>query len=552
MNEQSLATFNEDPDFAKIQCKGSDMAREKRCRVRKLDIAALAVLGAALFAGCGLQPGDVAEADSEPSAQAFAQSEGTGAELTPLQVANDRAAASDDGGLSAGPGIDGRAAAGASNIVPTSGITGPLAQWYTGLVTAGAQQHWFWNNAGSWTYTLGFSPLEATTATACQFQVIRAWDVQQPGGEREFHFIIQNTASISCGTNILLQAQTAAATWSTGTVGVGGTQGWTWNNANPLTAAHFVNVSPTGATATTTCEFEVTRSWYSQEPSGERRFHFNLKNVGTIACGGTVLLATNVDANSSWSTGTISPGGALAWFWNNANPLNRVYIAGVSPLGATSTTACQLELLPRFYVEMLNSDHTTQRRYYIGVKNVGTISCSGTMLLNFLDPWNTNPLPVNMYPQQMDQWCWAASAEMIMSYLGGMMSQCEQANRELARADCCNSPTPAACNKSGWPEFDKYGFSSTTTASGSALSWATLKSQIDTRHAPVAFSWKWDGTGAHMMVATGYKVINGQNWVSINNPLDPHVGTQTDILYSDYVDGAGYSHLQDIYNIAWK
>src|SRR5678815_3024581 len=116
-----------------------------------------------------------------------------------------------------------------------------------------------------------------------------------------------------------------------------------------------------------------------------------------------------------------------------------------------------------------------------------------------------------------------------------MMSQCEQANRELARADCCNSPTPAACVQAGWPEFDKYGFSSTTTAAKTALSWDALKSQIDTRHTPVAFAWDWVGTGGHMMVATGYKVINGQNWVSVNNPAAPHFGTQVDILYSEYV-----------------
>ena len=32
----------------------------------------------------------------------------------------------------------------------------------------------------------------------------------------------------------------------------GGTQGWTWNNANPLSAAHFVNLAPTGSSGTAT------------------------------------------------------------------------------------------------------------------------------------------------------------------------------------------------------------------------------------------------------------------------------------------------------------
>jgi hypothetical protein len=517
--------------------------------MKKLYIATFAAFGVAPLAGCALQPGEVAGDGTEQSAPALTRSAAAGADHTPLQVASDHVPASKDVMLQAGPALDGRAAAAASGDAPTGGITGPLAQWYTGLLAAGAQQHWVWNNAGSGVYKVGFAPFEATTTTACQFQVIRSWDVQQPGGEREFHFIIENTASISCGANVLLQSQVAAASWSTGTVSPGATQGWTWNNANPLTAAHFVNVSPTGATGTSTCELEVTRSWYSQQPGGERELHFYLKNVGSIACGGTVLLATNVDANSSWPTGTISPGGAVAWFWNNANPLNRVYVPGVSPLGATSTTSCQLELLPSYYVEMLDSDQTTQRRYYIGVKNVGTISCSGTVLLNYLDPSNTSSLPVNLYPQQTNSWCWAASGEMVMSYLGGMTSQCEQANQRFGRTDCCNTPTPTACIQGGWPEFAKYGFTYNT---GGALSWDAVKGQIDVRRTPFAFSWGWDGGGGHMMVLTGYKVINGQNWVSINDPWSPHTGSQRDILYSDYVDGAGYSHWTDYYNVAWN
>jgi hypothetical protein len=500
--------------------------------MRKINLATRVVLGATLLAGCGVPPEESAESNA-----------------TQLEQALDDLAASRDIPLPTGPALDGRAAVARISDAPTGGTTGPLAEWYTGFVAPGAQQYWYWNNAPSTSvYKVGFAPSGSTSAGSCQFQVLRSWDVQRPGGEREFHFIVKNIGSISCGANILLQSEAAASSWSTGTISPGATQGWTWNNANPLTAAHYVNLAPTGATSTSTCELEVTRSWYSQQPGGERRFHFSLKNVGSIACGGTILLATNVNANSSWSTGTISPGASVAWFWNNANPLNRVYVPAVSPLGAT-TTGCQLELLPTHYVDMLNSDRTNQRRYYIGVKNVGTTSCSGTMLINYLDPSNTNPLPANLYPQQTNQWCWAASGEMVMKYLGGMVSQCEQANQRFGRTDCCNSPTPAACINGGWPEFAKYGFTYNT---GGALSWTDLKAQIDVRRTPFAFSWGWDGGGGHMMVVTGYKVINGQNWVSINDPWAPNEGSQRDILYTDYVDGTGYSHWTDYYNVAWN
>src|SRR5262249_6027925 len=154
--------------------------------------------------------------------------------------------------------------------------------------------------AGNGVYKVGFAPSGSGTAGACRFQVMRFWDVQRPGGARELNFTIQNTGDISCGTNILLQHHAAAPSRSTGTISAGATRGWTWNNANPLNAAHFVNVSPTGATGTSTCEFEVTRTWYDQQPGGERELHFYVRNVGSIACAGTVLVATNANVQSSW------------------------------------------------------------------------------------------------------------------------------------------------------------------------------------------------------------------------------------------------------------
>jgi hypothetical protein len=521
--------------------------------MKKIHLA-LGALGATLLAGCGAPSGE-GQVDPDDVAQA---ARALGAEVAGRDGYHSQLAAADEAAAvgatpPAGPALDARVAASAASEpggAGAGGTTGTLAGWHTGLLAPGAQQHWHWNNAGTGVYKVGLSPSGATSAGACQFKVIRSWDIQQPGGEREFHFIVQNTGSISCSTNILLQSQAAMTTWSTGTVSVGATQSWTWNNANPLNSAHFVNVSPTGATGSTTCELEVTRSWYVQQPGGEREFRFHVKNVGTLACGGTVLLASNTNANSSWATGTLAPGATASWFWNNANPRNRVYVPGVSPLGATGSSSCQLELLPSAYYEVLNANETSQRRYLIGVKNVGSISCSGTMLLNYLDAAASNPLPVNLAPQQTSMWCWAASGEMVMNYLGGSVSQCNQANQRFNRTDCCDSPTPMACVLGGWPEFEKYGFSSTMVAA--ALSWDDLKAQIDTKHTPFAFSWHWNSGGGHMMVVTGYKVVGGQNWVTINDPWAPNDGDERDILYTDYVSGSTYTHWRDYYDVSKK
>jgi hypothetical protein len=138
---------------------------------------------------------------------------------------------------------------------------------------------------------------------------------------------------------------------------------------------------------------------------------------------------------------------------------------------------------------------------------------------------------------------------MIMSYLGHPVSQCAQANAAFGRSDCCNTPTPAECVRNGWPELWRYGFGSQQTPGGTALSWAALRAEIQSNR-PVAFSWCFamDG-GCHIMVAIGAKTVGISNFVTVNDPAQPNWGGQSDLLYSAYVSGSGYSHLVDIYNI---
>lgn len=363
--------------------------------VLKINPVTSVILWAAWLSACSMPPaeGQLDTGNVVQASQALQVADQRAAEArtnyTPLAVSDEQAASFPAVAPSAGPALDARAAAAAEPASDAQGLlptTKLLATWYTGSVAPGAQQHWFWHNSGAGVYKVGFSPVGAGTADACQFQLVRSWDEQPPGSvERQFHFVVQNVGYISCAAQILLQSQAADDKWSTGGLKPGDIQGWTWNNANPLTAAHFVNVSPNGSTSTDACQFEVIRSWYAQQPGGERKFYFWIKNIGGIACAGDILLATNNNVDASWSTGTVIAGGATAWFWNNANPLTRVYVPGISPLGAWGTNSCQLELLPTYYQQAINPDGTSQRRYAIGVKNVGAMSCAGNLLLNYLD-----------------------------------------------------------------------------------------------------------------------------------------------------------------------
>jgi hypothetical protein len=167
-------------------------------------------------------------------------------------------------------------------------------------------------------------------------------------------------------------------------------------------------------------------------------------------------------------------------------------------------------------------------------------------------------------PQQTNQWCWAASAQMIMRYVGNQnIAQCVQANNRFGRTDCCKTPTPVACVNPGWPEFQKYGF---TSHQGGALSWANLRRQIATsgscRGRPLAFSWGWlsfDASGklqpvgsGHMMVAMGYQENNNGQFVEIQDPWPPFVGDFRIDTYGFYVqDPSDHVHWTDYYDVRY-
>ncbi len=178
---------------------------------------------------------------------------------------------------------------------------------------------------------------------------------------------------------------------------------------------------------------------------------------------------------------------------------------------------------------------------------IGLIGSPGTICQAQTPPDNgsTN---VILRAQQTNMWCWAASGQMVMEFLGKNVSQCDEADKRFSHNDCCNSPTPAPCIQGGWPEFDKYGFAFQTT-SDTALSWDELRAEIATHNRPFAFSWHWIGGGGHMMVVRGFLTVDGKRFVSINDPWPPNIGDQRDITYEEFIEGPDHTHWNDYYAV---
>lgn len=162
-------------------------------------------------------------------------------------------------------------------------------------------------------------------------------------------------------------------------------------------------------------------------------------------------------------------------------------------------------------------------------------------------------LPVSLLGQETEQWCWAASGQMIMLSLGATVDvrQCTQACKEFTCLSCCDQSPPDNCVKGGWPEFEKYGFSAQYREW--ELSWEELVAEIDAGR-PVAFSWWWTspssvGAAGHMMVAYGYDTTNGAKTVRVWDPLPVGSGDAHDMSYDEYVQGPDHSHWRDYYAI---
>ncbi len=161
-------------------------------------------------------------------------------------------------------------------------------------------------------------------------------------------------------------------------------------------------------------------------------------------------------------------------------------------------------------------------------------------------------------------WCWAASAQMILTYLGEPVSQCEQTVGRLPNVDCCDlissdrtlskpeKKARRACKRlGGWPDFAAFGFESEVTDSSVALTWEQLKHEIDNER-PVAFALRWRGGGGHMMVVTGY---SAPNLVHMNDPwpvqgdFNKKAPDFVVMPYDKFISTVKYTHWKDYHQI---
>ena len=191
------------------------------------------------------------------------------------------------------------------------------------------------------------------------------------------------------------------------------------------------------------------------------------------------------------------------------------------------------------------------------------LSAAGLIIIAFYLSGCCNPeiagtVPNTLRPQQTNNWCWAATTQMLAQHLGIYVTQCDLANHRFGRSDCCNNENPGSdcpktdsCNKPGWLELDYAGvkFDEQT----SARTWDQVRSQIYCSKKPMGYAYGTEGVVGHVVVIKGYITVGGTNYVILNDPWSPCSGTERLITYEEYADPAGSStHWRTWYNIAKK
>jgi len=195
------------------------------------------------------------------------------------------------------------------------------------------------------------------------------------------------------------------------------------------------------------------------------------------------------------------------------------------------------------------------------------------------DPAGQSIEPANAHKQEADNWCWAATSQVVLERFDVRDDQCQLVNKALRKDNCCGSnqyladgslETPAECDVRGWPHEILNNYGIRPNGVSGYLDWEALTKEICITGAflPVVKWGRSKGEGLHTIVVKGYRVESpaappsdatpsttqmhppAENAPRFIQVFDPSFERFYDVLYEAYVGDApndpdgpyGYSH----------
>ncbi len=150
---------------------------------------------------------------------------------------------------------------------------------------------------------------------------------------------------------------------------------------------------------------------------------------------------------------------------------------------------------------------------------------------------------VPLVPQQQSEWCWAATAQMILQFHGQENLPTDPAAAQLALARSVDPLwrdrlTPQQLNSGGWPPFESWGFEATVVSAPDTLSPQQVQAEIKAGR-PFAISWHYGGGRGHMLVIVGYLTVGEVLWLVAHDPwpTGQDGGDRSLISYRHYATG---------------
>jgi hypothetical protein len=265
---------------------------------------------------------------------------------------------------------------------PLEGQALAAGTFFSGTYTPGQAVDWHKPAALNVVYDVGLSPQGASSSTPCAFEVTRDWYKQLPSGAREYWWTLKNVGTISCATQVQLTEQASNAALGPYALDPGGSTAKEWNIdlGKPV---YQVGASPTGATPSSACAMEITRTWYGRTASGGVHVFAILKNVGTIACSAQIRFTNKTSAQNFLQLPVIAAGATTSKTWTNVDPVTSAYWSGSIP--SSSNVNCKLELTRKVYAQRVTAAGT-KRELQLQIKNVGAVACSGQVRFAVVAP----------------------------------------------------------------------------------------------------------------------------------------------------------------------
>ncbi len=192
----------------------------------------------------------------------------------------------------------------------------------------------------------------------------------------------------------------------------------------------------------------------------------------------------------------------------------------------------------------------------ISLKQMLFVSCVALLFMNgCCKPELTGSVANTLRPQETNNWCWAATTQMLAAHLGVTVTQCSLACVRFNKTNCCDPQTAGGscpktndCNTPGWVMLTECGISYDESAT--ALPWEDLRKQIYCSKKPMGYAYGTPGVVGHVLVIKGYLTLSGTNYLVLNDPWAPCMGQERIITYEQYADPAGAStHWNTWYNI---